>query len=432
MAQENLLYFLSQKSNLQSVWNKLSKENKYSHGLSGETITEFSENLQTHLQSISDKLIKGTYKFSPYRGVPIPKSEGSPRPIKVPEIRDRVVIKAIVELIHPRLSEVFNLNNDASFAYIEDRGVKDAIIRMVDLFNQGNRIVLEADIKKFFDTVDREKLLKEKILPNLIDNTIDSLIIDATEQEIGNLNSMSELEFMAFEKTKGGIPQGSSISPLLSNICLADFDRRMLDEGFGLIRYADDFIVMCKTEDDALRAYNVASDEIEKKLGLELYQLGEDKSKTRIVLPAREKFSFLSIQFNGKELFPTKEKVLQLSEKIKITTNVRIQKNVLTILRKTNNLLCGWLAAFSYYDSDRYFPQIDEIINKELASAFRQLNWVFKSKYTERKKIKGKEQECLSSIQRQNSGVHTCDSFFKKVYKDRSKIIVSDVKLARS
>ncbi len=222
MAQENLLFLLSQVSNLQRAWNKLSMENKYSHGLSGETIAEFSANLPTHLQSISDRLSKGTYKFSPYRGVPIPKTEGAPRPIKIPEIRDRVVIKAIVELIHPQLSKTFNLYNEASFAYIENRGVKDAIIRMVDLYNQGNKVVLEADIKKFFVSVDRKKLLAEKILPNL--------------------SSMSELEFMAFEKTKGGIPQGSSISPLLSNICLADFDRRMLSEGFGLIRYADDCV----------------------------------------------------------------------------------------------------------------------------------------------------------------------------------------------
>lgn len=425
MTQETLFHHLTQKSNLEDAWNKLSKEHKYSHGLSGETISDFTANLRIHLQSISDQLKNGTYKFSPYRGVPIPKSEGTPRPIKVPEIRDRVVIKAIVELIQPQLSERFNLSNIASYAYIEKRGVKDAIQRMVDLYSQGNRVVLEADIKKFFDSVDRQKLLKEKVLPNLNDKSLDSLIISATEQEIGNLQNMSDLEFMAFERTKGGIPQGSSISPLLSNICLADFDKRMLSEGFGLIRYADDFIVMCKTEEDAKNAYEVARDEIENKLGLELYPLGEDKSKTRIILPAREKFSFLSIQFNGKELFPTKEKVDQLYEKIKIATNIKMQKKVLTVLRKTDNLLCGWLAAFSYYDSDRYFGQIDEFINKELANALRQFDWVFKSKYTERRKIGGKEFECLSKKQRLFSGVHTCESFFKEIYKDRMKIIVS-------
>lgn len=424
MTQEILLHQLSEKSNLQNAWNRLSKEHKYSHGLSGETISDFASNLPTHLQSISGKLKKGAYKFSPYRGVPISKSEGTPRPIKVSEIRDRVVIKGIVEIIQPQLVKLFMLNNIASYAYIEKRGVKDAIIRMVELYNQGNRVVLEADIKKFFDTVDRRKLLNEKIFPNLIDDSINSLIIDATEQEIGNLQNMSELEFMAFERTKGGIPQGSSISPLLSNICLADFDKRMLSEGYGLIRYADDFIVMCKTEEEAKNAYEVARDEIENKLGLELYHLSEDMSKTRIVLPSREKFSFLSIQFNGKELFPTKEKVDELSEKIKIATNTKMQKKVLAILRKTNNLLCGWLASFSYYDSDRYFSQIDELINKELANALRQLDWVFKSKYTERRKIKGKEQECLSKTQRLFSGVHTCESFFKDIYKDRKKIKV--------
>jgi RNA-directed DNA polymerase len=424
MTQETLLYQLSEKSNLQNAWNKLSKEHKYSHGLSGETIVDFASNLPAHLQSISDKLKKGTYKFSPYRGVPIQKSEGTPRPIKVSEIRDRVVIKGIVEIIQPQLVKLFELNNIASYAYIEKRGVKDAIIRMVELYKQGNKVILEADIKKFFDTVDRRKLLEEKIFPNLIDNSVNSLIIDATEQEIGNLQNLSEIEFMAFERTKGGIPQGSSISPLLSNICLADFDKRMLLEGFGLIRYADDFIVMCKTEEEAKKAYEVARDEIENKLRLKLYHLGEDKSKTRIVLPAREKFSFLSIQFNGKELFPTKEKVDELFEKIKFAANIKIQKNVLAILRKTKNLLCGWLASFSYYDSDRYYDQIDEFINKELANALRQFNWVFKSKYTERRRIKGREHECLSKTQRLYSGVNTCESFFKYIYKDRKKIKV--------
>jgi len=181
---------------------------------------------------------------------------------------------------------------------------------------------------------------------------------------------------------------------------------------------------MCKTEEEAKKAYEVARDEIENKLGLELYHLGEDKSKTRIVLPAREKFSFLSIQFNGKELFPTKEKVDELFEKIKFATNIKIQKNVLAILQKINNLLCGWLASFSYYDSDRYYDQIDEFINKELANALRQFNWVFKSKYTERRRIKGGEHECLSKIQRLYSGVNTCESFFKHIYKDRKKIKV--------
>lgn len=424
MTQETLLNQLSEKKSLQQAWDKISKENKYSHGLSGETIIDFSANLQSHLQSISDQLRKGTYKFSSVRGVPITKPDGSPRPIKVPEIRDRVVIKAIVELIQPQLAKVYNINNVASFAYIQNRGVKDAIIRMVELYNQGNKVVLEADIRKFFDSVDRHRLIRERILPNLSDESIDSLIIEATEQEVGNLNDMSELEFAAFERTKGGIPQGSAISPLLSNICLSDFDNRMLSEGFGLIRYADDFIVMCKTKEEAHRAYIIAREEIEERLGLQLYHLEDVNSKTRIVLPSREKFSFLSIQFDGKAVFPTKEKVDQLSERLKIVTNVKIQKNVLTVLRKTNNLLCGWLAAFSYYDSDRYFSHIDDLINKELASALRQLKWVFKSKNTTRKKIKGKEHECLSSLQRINSGVNTCESFFKFIYTKRAKIEV--------
>lgn len=99
---------------------------------------------------------------------------------------------------------------------------------------------------------------------------------------------------------------------------------------------------------------------------------------------------------------------------------------MLNILRKTNNLLGGWLAAYSYYDSDRYFSHIDDLIDKELANALRQLKWIFRSKFTDRKKIKGKEYDCLSKAQRINSGVNTCESFFKNVYKDRTKIKVHE------
>ena len=425
---------------LREAWRTLRKTNKRSHGLTGETIQQFGDNLDGNLQSIHDKLKMGTYKFSPFRPVAIEKPATSGqehpeyRPIKIPEVKDRVVLKATANVIGETLQTHFKLDNEASFAYLKKYGVEDAIRRMARLYHEGKKVILEADIEKFFDSVNMDTLVKQKVFPALRDDSLNDLILAGLQQEIGYETDLTDYQLAAFEKTKGGIPQGSALSPLLSNICLSDFDQRMISEGFGLIRYADDFIVMCENEEQAAHAFVIAKDEIQNKLGLKLYDFDSQKKPARIVRPDREKFSFLSIQFRGHELYPNPEKVKELKEKIrKVCVTKRwnaeakqlVDNDVLTVLRKTNNLLCGWLASFSYSDIDRYFDDVDEYVYKELENVLRKMGWTFKSKsvaQTKKKYATYGHVSCLSEEQRKFSGVCTCQSIFKEVMTNREKI----------
>jgi RNA-directed DNA polymerase len=432
-----LIKQLASYATLEAAWNSLNRYNRRSAGLSGETIDDFSQNLKLHLRVISDQIAKGQYRFSQFRGFAIKKkvygSDGlileKYRPIKIAEIKDRVVLKAVTNLIGDCLQEVYKLNNEVSFAYRKKFGVENAIKRMVELYRAGNKFVLEADIEKFFDSVNRNKLLTEKIFPVLPDDTINGLIEQGLSQEIGNRDELTELELASFEFTFKGIPQGSTLSPLLSNVCLSEFDQRMIKEGLGLIRYADDFIIMCKSESKALHAHKVALEEIEDKLKLKLHPLGGDDSKTRIVPPASQSFSFLSIRFNGNQIWPDEKKFKELKQKIRYVTDTKEFKDVLTVLRKTNNLICGWLASFSFSDVDRYFDEIDDYVNKELAVALMHLQWKLKTKFTSNTKIKynGGYPTCLSEAQRKTSGVLTCKEFFRKHMKRRRKIIYENI-----
>lgn len=436
-----LLNKLSNINFLTEAWNQLSKSNKGSRGISGETIESFERDLKNKLQQISDELKKGCYKFSSFRAVAIDKTkegdtEKKYRAIRIAEIKDRVVLKALAILIEQKLGRKFKLDNSVSFGYQKKIGVAHAIERMVGLYKSGRTVILEADIKKFFDNVNNRRLLEEKVFPALgLDDSVNQLLIEGLNQEIGNKEDLTDLELLEFSHSSDGIPQGSALSPLLSNICLSGFDQRMLKENFGLIRYADDFIVLCKDETEARRAYQIAKEEIEK-LKLELHEIDIPNSKTKIVKPASQEFSFLSIRFDGNQLWPTPKKLEEFKEKVRYITNVEEYKDVLTILRKSNNLISGWLSSFHFCDVDRYFEKIDDFMNYQLFNALRHLNWELKSQGKTRfkYKIQRKNQlssdtnaNCLTPSQRNNSGVITCRQFFEIKMKERAKI---DVKKA--
>lgn len=442
MPRRNLFNKLSDVKTLEHAWTKLNKSNRRSQGLSNETIDSFENNLKENLQQLSRELKSGKFKFSLLRGVAIDKTKPSDtqkkyRAIKIAEIKDRVVLKALAIVLENKLKNKFKLDNAVSFGYRENIGVAEAITRMVAIYKTGRTCILEADIKKFFDSVDNEKLLNEKIFPALgKDTSINQLLLEGLSQEIGNANELTELELLEFKSTKGGIPQGSALSPLLSNICLADFDQRMITEGFGLVRYADDFIVLCKDETEAGRAYLIALEEI-SKLNLELYPLGESNSKTKISRPAHQIFSFLSIRFDGNVLWPTAEKVEELKEKIKYVTDTSEFPDVLTVLKKTNNLLAGWLSAFHYCDVDRYFKVIDDEVDYQLFNALRQFNWELKlpgkTRFKRKVQVKsalGSEQHanCLSLSQRRKSGIILASEFFSDPNKSRYVIEFSKVR----
>lgn len=388
---------------LQRAWNSLNKAHRSSHGLSGETLEEFARSLNSNLRGIQRDLKAGTFSFSLLRAVPVrkPLRPNKIRPLRVAEVRDRVVLKAMVLVVQPYLEKRYNLRNPASYAYQKGLGPEAAIERVVELYMEGKPVAFEGDIIRFFDTVNREYLLKDLVYPVLPDDSLCTLIDAGLNQEIGNRDSLPGEVWKLYEASQGGIPQGSSLSPLLSNVYLAPFDGKMLDSNFGLVRYADDFVVMCRNEKEAREAYRIAKGVLEERLKLSIHPLDEDDPdcKSRIVKVTQTPMEFLSVRFNGTRLWPAREKVTELKEKVIIATDPQRNQSVVSVLTKTRNLIEGWIAAFYYTDIERILPEIDILINKRLAFSLRKMHWHLR-------RLKQTEGiSSLSQMQRHYSGI---------------------------
>lgn len=379
--------------NLEKAWSDISRSAKpLSHGMSEQTIQDFRANYKGLLDIIRGELLGNNYRFSLPRAVTISKKGGDKRPLRIADIRDRVVQRAITRVLSKRLDKLYHLDNPASYAYIEKRGVQTAIKQMLTYHQDGYTVVLEADIKSFFDTVNRDKLLEEMIFPALSDNTINQLIADTFKMEIGNKNDLPEEDWELYPESSGGLPQGGYLSPLFSNVYLSTFDLTMTQAGFKLIRYADDFIVMCKTIQEAENAHRLALDILERKLGLSVHPRDDNnkKAKTRIVSVSQKPIVFLGIGFNGTRIYADGEKRQKLTYKM---IRLRSQTTVRKLLNSANNLIQGWIAAYGFTDiTDLYATEIDEEMNKHLWSSLKRMGWALEPRY-------------LSTLQRLNSGV---------------------------
>jgi RNA-directed DNA polymerase len=301
------------------------------------------------------------------------------------------------------LSTKFKLDNPASFAYLSHKGVQSAIKQMLQYHQEGCRFVLEADIVDFFGKVDINNLLHKIIFPNLQDTTINTLIEAAFRMEVGNLENLPEEDWDLYPESSSGLPQGGYLSPLFSNIYLSEFDQRMLEANFRLIRYADDFIVMCKTQEEAERAYDLSCKILENELNLKLHERNDTKkeAKTRIVTVTQKPIQFLGIRFNGSRIWPSDEKRQNL--RYKLDRISRDPQDILALLTSIRNLLEGWVAAYGFTDlNTRYVESIDEEVNKYLWKALKKLQW----------KI---SQSTLSIEQRANSGVKSAELYLANI-----------------
>lgn len=407
----NLLNKISSVESLRLAWAKLEKFNKESHGLTGETIAEFELNKEDKILSISKRLQEGTYQFSPYRAVLIPKSKGKFRPLQIPEVSDRVVIKAIAIELEEHFKELLEKSRGLSFAYQKGLGVKEAVEKINEYCQNGYSYVLEADLINFFGTVDKDSLLNDVVFKRLSDTTINTLIQQALNQSIGNLDSFNVEQKKYFENIDKGIPQGNALSPLLSNIFLSPFDLRLQDKGFKLVRYADDFVIMCTSEKECEEAYIECCTVLEE-LNLNIHKL-EEGGKTRIVnFNKHDTMDFLSVTFDGNMFYPSFANVERLKNKIRDVCNGKDKYCVSTLLIKIKNKLDGWVSAFYYTDIQRYSSEIDAFINRQLYLSLAKMGWKFTAsslgKLPHKFRHKNESPKCLSFLQRKNSGIPFC------------------------
>lgn len=329
--------------NLHIAWEKV-KANKGAGGIDRVSIEDFEQNSDLNLREIHRLLYEDKYIPQPVRRAWLPKPNGDKRPLGIPTIRDRVVQQALLN----RLSNIFEPKFlDCSFGFRPNRSTHQAIQGVEECLRSGCEWIVEVDIEKFFDSVDRSILL-DLVNEEITDGRVLRLIRSFLEAGV--------MEEMKVKQALSGTPQGGVISPLLANIYLHPFDEMMTQEGFRIIRYADDVVVLCRTKNEAEAALSKIREILETRLKLKL-----NAQKTRIVHKTQG-FEFLGYYF-GKGYsdykIPRRRAIEAFKDKVRRLTRRQQPKSMSMIITELNPVVRGWGNYFIKGNCKGIFTKLD-------------------------------------------------------------------------
>ena len=327
--------------------------NKGAAGMDHVTIAMFEARLDDELRRLSDGLRDGTYRPRAIRRHYIPKPGSQEmRPLGIPTIRDRVVQTALRMALEPIFERDFA---EHSYGFRPGRGCKDALCRVDELLEAGYTYIVDADLKSYFDTIPHDRLLA-RVGQKVSDGRVLSLIEAFLKQ--GVLDGLREWT------PETGSPQGAVISPLLSNIYLDPLDHLMAREGFEMVRYADDFVILCRSPDEAARAWErVRSWTVEAGLT-------PHPTKTRIVNATETSFEFLGYRFDRGKRFPREKSLKKLKDTIRAKTKRNSGQCLPAIIASLNPTPRGWFAYFKHSYSTT-FTTLDDWVRMRLRSILR-------------------------------------------------------------
>ena len=293
-------------NNFQHAWEKVA-DKRGCAGVDGETINRFAENQTVNIYQLRQAVAQGTYQPFPCKQVIIPKRNGKQRELKIPTVRDRIVQQALLHILCPLMEQKFSA---ASFAYRPNLSYLNAVETVAQWRDQGYQWVLDADIVKFFDTIDHQRLLKQ-VRFHINHSGILCLIKSWLSAGV-----LTEAGVMVSQK---GIPQGAVISPILANIYLHEFDEWVTVTDLGLVRYADDFLVLAPTQARILEAKLEVINLLET-MGLRLHP-----EKTQVTNFERG-FRFLGHGFLDNAIFPVDANEVSLRSALRKIKGVMVEK----------------------------------------------------------------------------------------------------------
>ena len=334
--------------------------NKGSAGVDGQTTQQLSLNGIAEREELRVQLRDGHYQVQPARRVWIPKpGSAEMRPLGIPAVRDRVVQAALLQVIEPIFEREFA---ERSYGFRPGRGCLQALGRVEELLETGYLWVVDVDLKSYFDTIPHDRLLE------LIQRRIkDGKVIELLGQylRVGVMETMK-----GWKPTQQGTPQGAVISPLLSNIYLNPLDHQMAQSGYEMVRYADDLVVCCKTQEQAQKALDEITAWVQT-VGLRLHP-----DKTRIV-NASEKggFDFLGYHFERyREGGGLKVPRLKSQNKLRERLRERLKRgrsgSIRSILAEINPVLRGWYGYFKY-SLPSAMQRVDEWVRERIRHIIR-------------------------------------------------------------
>ena len=306
------------------------KANEGAAGTDQQSIAMFESRLEANLENLSQELRQGSYRPSAVKRVWIPKAgKQELRPLGIPTVRDRVAQSALRSVLEPIFERTFA---EHSYGFRPKRGCKDALRRVDALLKAGYTWVVDADLKSYFDTIPHGPLM-ERVKGRVADGRVLTLIEAYLNQKV--LDGMEEWT------PESGSPQGAVISPLLSNMYLDPLDWTMARSGYEMVRYADDFVVLCRSEEEARQALEKVR-EWTAQAGLTLHP-----EKTRLVNAGEAGgFDFLGYRFERGKHWPGKKALTKIGDTIRARTPRQNGQSLGTIIAKLNPVLRGW---FEYY-----------------------------------------------------------------------------------
>jgi RNA-directed DNA polymerase len=358
------------RKNLKMAWEMV-KANRGSGGVDGQSLDGFAAQLEQQLDRLQSDLKDNTYQPQPVRQVQIPKAgkPGEFRTLGVPTIYDRVCQQALLNRIEPIFEPVFD---EANFGYRRGRSTKDAMRKVWKEIQSGREWIVDADLKDFFGSVDHAKLLT-LVAQRIADGRVLRLI-----EAMLKAGSYGRGRLFPSER---GTPQGSVVSPLLSNILLTPFDQEMRRKGFRLTRYADDWVVSCQTAVEA-RAATAAALRILEQLGVQMHP-----QKTRIV-HVRNGFEFLGykikrgqrplrlsseqirsgIQRGALYAYPRERSIQHFLDQVRALTRRRVPLKTKELIEQLNPVLRGWGHHYKRAHVRGLFHQLDGWIVRRIWS----------------------------------------------------------------
>jgi RNA-directed DNA polymerase len=340
-------------ANLRAAFAKV-KANSGAAGVDHQTIEMYERHLEENLEKLSRSLREGSYRPQAVRRVWITKpGSKEKRPLGIPTVRDRVVQAALLHVLEPIFEREFAAQ---SYGFRPNRGCKDALRRVGELLKAGYTLVVDADLKSYFDTIPWGPLLK-LVEEKVSDGRVIELLKAMLNQKV--------METAASWTPEGGTPQGAVISPLLSNIYLDPLDRKMAQAGVEMVRYADDFVILCRSKAEAEEAL----EEVRRwtaQAGLTLHPV-----KTRIVNAEEQGgFDFLGYHFERGMKWPRRKSLVKWKDTIRGKTKRTNGQSLQVIIKDVNRTLVGWLEYFKHSHKTT-FPSLDGWVRMRLRSILR-------------------------------------------------------------
>ncbi len=340
-----LLEKILDKENLNKAYKHV-KTNKGAPGVDGVTVDDAYEFIMQNKEKLLHQMRKRTYKPQPVRRVQIPKENGKMRNLGIPTIFDRIIQQAMLQVLSPIFEEQFS---EASYGFRPERCCENAVVKALEYLNDGYEWIVDIDLEKFFDTVNQDRLI------NIIMRTIKDGDVVSLIRKYLNAGVMDKGVIRATEK---GTPQGGNLSPLLSNIMLNELDKELEVRGLRFVRYADDCIILVKSEKAANRVLESITKYIERKLGLKV-----NAEKSKVTRPTKTKYLGFSFWKDTKGKWKPKphlKSYQKVKRKLKQLTCRRISISLDERIKKINYAVRGWVNYYRIANMKNAIQEIDE------------------------------------------------------------------------